>query len=122
MLWLRIFWLLLLDPPRYLQPYHLPLLPDVVSLRFFTYATEYLVRISIVFQENAHNSPDILAWGTAPGRDLLNEVGEFIDKCIADWLACRLVYPTHDDGCFLLNTGTLFLHFFGTSGEEVSCG
>jgi hypothetical protein len=119
-LWLSIFWLLLLDPPRYLQPYHLPLLPDVVSLRFFTHTAEYLVRISIVFQEIAHDSPDILTWGTTPGRDLIQEVGEFIDQRIADRLACKLVYHAHNDGCFPLNTGTLFLHFFGTSGEEAS--
>ncbi len=118
--WLRIFWLLLLDSPRYLQPYHLPLLPDVVSFRFFTHATEYLVRISVVFQEIAHDSPDILTWGTTPDRGLIQEVGQFIDQRIADRLACKLVYPTHDDGCFLLNTGTLFLHFFGMSGEEAT--
>ena len=120
MLWLRLFWLLLLDSPRYLQPYHLPLLPDVVSFRFFTHTAEYLVRISIVFQEIAHDSPDILTWGTTPDRGLIQEVGEFIDQRIADRLACKLVYPTHDDGCFLLNTGTLFLHFFGTPDEEAS--
>ena len=120
MLWLRIFWLLLLDPPRYLQPYHLPLLPDVVSFRFFTHAAEYLVRISIVFQEIAHDSPVILTWGTTPDRGFIQEVGEFIDQRIADRLACKFVYLTHDDGCFLLNTGTLFLHFFGTPGEEAS--
>jgi len=114
MLWLSIFWLLLLDPPRYLQPYHLPLLPDVVSFRFFTHAAEYLVRISIVFQEIAHDSPDILTWGTTPDRGFIQEVGEFIDQRCADRLACKLVYPTHDDGCFLLNTETLFLHFFLT--------
>jgi hypothetical protein len=120
MLWLRIFLLLLLDPPRYLQPYHLPLLADVVSFRFFTHAAEYLVRISIVFQEIAHDSPDILMWSTTPGHDLIEEVGDFIDQRIADRLACKLVYLTHDVGCFLLNTGTLFLHFFGTPGEEAS--
>jgi len=101
MLWLSIFWLLLLDPPRYLQPYHLPSLPDVVSFRFFTHAAEYLVRISIVFQEIAHDSPDILTWGTTPDRGFIQEVGEFIDQRIADRLACKLVYLTHDDGCFL---------------------
>jgi hypothetical protein len=97
MLWLRIFWLLLLDPSRYLQPYHLPLLPDGVSFRFFTYAAEYLVRISIVFQEIAHDSPDILTWGTTPDRGLIQEVGEFIDQGIADRLACKLVYLTPGD-------------------------
>ena len=121
MLWLSIFWLLLLDPPRYLQPYHLPLLPDVVSFRFFTHAAEYLVRISIVFQEIAHDSPDILTWGTTPDRGFIQEVGEFIDQCIADRLACKLVYLTHGVGYFLLNSGTLFLLFFGTPGEEASC-
>lgn len=97
MLWLRIFWLLLLDPSRYLQPYYLPLLPDVVSFRFFTYAAEYLVRIPIVFQEIAHDSPDTLTWGTTPDRGLIQEVGEFIDQGIADRLACKLVYLTPDD-------------------------
>ena len=78
----------LLDPPRYLQPYHLPLLPDVVSLRFFTHAAEYLVRISIVFQEIAQDSPDILTWGTTPDRGLIQEVGQFIDqRSLIGWLA-----------------------------------
>src|SRR5258706_4523188 len=120
MLWLRIFWLLLFDPSRYLQPYRPPLLPDVVSFHFFTYTAEYLVRISIVFQKITHDSPDILTRGTTPDRGLIQEVGEFIDQRIADRLACELVYHAHNVGCFLLNTGTLFLHFFGTPGEETS--
>jgi hypothetical protein len=97
MLWLRIFWLLLLDPPRYLQPYHLPLLPDVVSFRFLTHTAENCICSSIVFQEIAHDSPDILTWGTTPDRGLIQEVSEFIDQCIADRLACKLVYHAHDD-------------------------
>jgi hypothetical protein len=121
MLWLRIFWLLLLDPPRYLQPYHLPLLPDVVSFRFFTHAAEYLVRISIVFQEIAHDSPDILT-----GVQLLiaasyrRSASSSISASLTGWLA-NLFTLLMMMVAFFLNTGTLFLHFFGTPGEEASC-
>jgi hypothetical protein len=64
----------LLDPPHYLQPHPVPLLPDVVSFRFFTNTAEYFVRICIAFQEIAYDSPDILTRGTAPDRGLIQEV------------------------------------------------
>ncbi len=65
---------LLLDPPHYLRPYPLPLLPDVVSFSFFINTAEDFVRISIAFQEIAHDSPDITTRGTAPDRGLIKEV------------------------------------------------
>src|SRR6266700_853802 len=75
---------------------------DVVSFSFFINTAEDFVRISIAFQEIAHDSPDITTRGTAPDRGLIKEVSKFIDQGIADRLACKLISPAHDDVCFLL--------------------